>query len=234
MNIYLDGVDYISLNSYKSNNDIKGFTTNPSLLKKESSFTTYKEYAKKFCQIIDKKPVSFEIISDDSSAIIDEAIEISSWSKNIYVKIPIVNSVGLSNIEVIDTLVSKNIPLNVTAVFSQKQIEDVSNILKNSKLINIISIFAGRIADTGLDPVKYIKLGLDVNKDSNSKILWASPREVLNIYQAKECGCDIITVTSDLYKKYISLANKNLDEYSTETSKMFYDDAKSFNLNVFE
>ena len=79
-----------------------------------------------------------------------------------------------------------------------------------------------------------IKLGLDVNKDSNSKILWASPREVLNIYQAKECGCDIITVTSDLYKKYISLANKNLDEYSTETSKMFYDDAKSFNLNVFE
>ena len=233
MNIFLDGADFNTLEIYQNNPKISGYTTNPSLLKKDPNLTTYKNYAKISVKLLDK-PVSFEIISDEPKKIIEESIEISSWSENINVKIPIVNSKGVTNLGVIETLVENNIPLNITAVFSKKQINDVSNVLQKSKLQNIISVFAGRIADTGVDPIEYIDHALNLNKNSSSLILWASPREVFNIYQASNCGCDIITVTPELYKKYTSLSNKDLEEFSTETSKMFYDDALSFDLNVFE
>lgn len=234
MKIFLDGVGIKDLQSFKNNSSISGFTTNPTLLRKDPNLISYKLYAKEFCDVILDKPVSFEIISDEPDKIIDEALEISSWADNVNVKIPVVNSQGASNLQTIKILNEKSVKLNITAVFSEKQIKDVSNIFKDSENENIISIFAGRIADTGLDPINFIKLGLECTKNSKAKILWASPREVLNIYQAKSIECDIITVTTDLYKKFISLANKDLEEYSKETSKMFYDDAKAVDLNVFE
>lgn len=234
MKIFLDGVGLEELPQYKDNSLISGFTTNPSLLKKDPQLTSYKDYAKNFCNIINDKPVSFEIISDNSNEIVEEALEISSWSSNVNVKIPVVNSLGESNLATIEKLNNQSVKLNITAVFSQRQIKNISDIFKDSRNENIISIFAGRIADTGLDPIKFIKFGLDCTKENNIKILWASPREVLNIYQAEQSNCDIITVTTDLFKKYSNLANKDLEEYSQETSKMFYDDAKKVNLNVFK
>jgi len=224
INIYADGGNKDSIKKYDKGKLIKGFTTNPSILKK-AKVKSYKKFAIDLLRIVKKKPISFEITTDTNKEIYDQAKEISSWGKNVYVKIPIVNSKGNSNINVIKKLYAEKIKLNVTAVFTIPQIKQLLSSLKKQNVQMILSIFAGRIADTGKDPLPFIKFAIKKRKNNKIKILWASAREIFNLYEADKVKCDIITLTDDLIKK-IKLKNKSLKLYSIETSKTFFDDAK--------
>tara|TARA_Y100000768_G_scaffold386780_1_gene376037 strand:- start:359 stop:1051 length:693 start_codon:yes stop_codon:yes gene_type:complete len=224
INIYADGGNKESIKKYNKGKLIKGFTTNPSILKK-AKVKSYKKFAIDLLRIVKKKPISFEITTDTNKEIYDQAKEISSWGKNVYVKIPIVNSKGNSNINVIKKLYEEKIKLNVTAVFTMPQIKQLLSSLKKQNVQMILSIFAGRIADTGKDPLPFIKFAIKKRKNNKIKILWASAREIFNLYEADKVKCDIITLTDDLIKK-IKLKHKSLKMYSIETSKTFFDDAK--------
>jgi transaldolase len=200
---------------------------------RKSGITNYKEFAFEIINHVDNKPISFEVLSDNIDFMEKEALEISSWAENIYVKIPITNTKGESTINLINHLMKNKVKCNVTAVFSQKQINEILiNLETNIPLI--VSVFAGRIADTGRDPVpimeKYIN---DFSKKSNIEILWASPREFLNIFQANKIGCDIITVGSDIIKKF-DLFDKDLEIFSLETVEMFYRDALDSKYSIFQ
>ena len=201
---------------------IVGFTTNPTLMRK-AGITDYERFCKEVLSVTDK-PVSFEVFADDKESIERQARLISSWGKNVYVKIPITDTRGNSSVGIIKDL-EQEIKLNITAVFSTGQVLTVSKVL-HKKIPTIISIFAGRIADTGRDPIPFIRRAKTLVIEK-AEILWASPREVLNIYQAEEAGADIITCTSDLIEKYIKINNKDLLDFSLETVRMFYDDAKA-------
>tara|TARA_B100001758_G_C18412122_1_gene616564 strand:+ start:126 stop:830 length:705 start_codon:yes stop_codon:yes gene_type:complete len=217
--IYADGADYSDFVNLNKSKIIKGFTTNPSLMRK-SGVKNYEKFAKKLINVI-KKPISFEVFSDELDEMYIQAKKISSWGNNVYVKIPIVNSKGVSTIRLIKKLNLEKIKLNITAVFTFNQVNKIINIL-NSKTPSIISIFAGRIADTGIDPINILKRSIKLKKNNkNIKILWASTREVLNIYQAENINCDIITVPIGIIKK-LNLYKKNLKKYSIETAKDFY------------
>lgn len=224
INIYADGCNKDSIKKYNNGNLISGFTTNPSILKK-ANVKSYKKFAQELLKIIKKKPISFEVTADEPSKIYYQAKEISSWGNNVYVKIPIVDSKGKSNISIIKKLYLEKVKLNVTAVFTKKQISQLLRSLKTQNVKMIISIFSGRIADTGKDPNPTIKFAIKKRKTKKIKILWASAREIYNLYEADKCNCDIITLTDDLINK-INLKNKNLNRYSQETSKNFFDDAK--------
>src|SRR3990167_7666439 len=206
---------------------IVGFTTNPTLMRK-AGITDYERFCKEVLSVTDK-PVSFEVFADDKESIERQARLISSWGKNVYVKIPITDTRGNSSVGIIKDL-EQEIKLNITAVFSTGQVLTVSKVL-HQKIPTIISVFAGRIADTGRDPVPFIRRAkaLAIEK---AEVLWASPREVLNIYQAEEAGADIITCTPDIIKKYITTQHKDLLEFSRETVRMFYDDAKASGLQL--
>jgi len=229
--IFIDGPQLSKLNRINKHHLVSGFTTNPTLISKMN--VSYVSYVKQFLKTVKYKSSSFEVLADKDLDMVDEAKIISNWGKNIYVKIPVVNTKGKSTSRVIKNLSDQGIKLNITAIFTKKQMDVVKrNIKKESDAI--ISIFCGRIADTGRDPIPYIKYAKKIFKEyKNVKILWASPREVLNIFQADLAGCDIITVTEDLFKK-LSLQKKNLTKFSIETVKMFYNDAKKSNLKVNE
>lgn len=222
--IYADGSNYQEMINLNNNKMIKGFTTNPSLMKKEG-VRDYEKFAKKILKIINKKPVSFEVFSDNLKKMELEALKISKWSKNVFVKIPITNSKGKSTVKLINSLNTKGINCNITAIFTLKQIKHlVKNV--NFKSKNIFSIFAGRIADTGKDPKDTILKSIKLTKNiKNIEILWASVREPFNIIQAENYGCQIITVTPDVIKK-MEKFNYNLSKYSIDTVKQFYIDAK--------
>lgn len=217
--IYADGADYSDFVNLNKSKEIKGFTTNPSLMRK-SGVKNYEKFARKLIKVI-KKPISFEVFSDEIDEMYNQAKKISSWGNNVYVKIPIVNSQGVSTIRLIKKLNLEKIKLNITAVFTFDQVNKIINSL-NSKTPSIISVFAGRIADTGIDPIDIMKRSIKLKKNNkNIKILWASTREVLNIYQAENINCDIITVPIGIIKK-LNLYKKNLKKYSVETAKDFY------------
>lgn len=224
IDIYADGANFESISHFNNKKFIKGFTTNPTLMKNDGVFD-YEEHSKKIANLVFPKPVSFEVFSDDFDKMYEQAIKISSWNSNINVKIPITNTKGHSSKELIRNLSLKNVKLNITAIFTLNQVEDVFEVLDNSTF-SIVSIFAGRIADTGIDPEIIINESVKIKELNKikSKILWASPREVYNIFQAEKCRCDVITVAFNLLKK-IDLIGKNLDEFSKETVQMFYDDA---------
>jgi len=223
IDIYADGADLDVIKIYNKNPLIKGFTTNPTLMKK-AGIRDYKSFALRAIDIVKDKPISFEVFADDFSEMEKQAIEISSWSENINVKIPITNTKGKSSIDLIKSLVKQKIKLNITAIMTDNQIEDLSKVL-SPEIFSITSVFCGRIADTGIDPVPICKKYSEVLQGTNTNLLWASPREVLNIVHAESCGCKIITVTDDILKK-MNLFGKSLEEFSLETVKMFYDDAK--------
>jgi transaldolase len=221
---YADGANIKNIKIGNKNNKIKGFTTNPSLMKL-SGIKNYKKFAKEILKIVKIKPVSFEIFADEAHEIEAQARIISSWGKNVFVKIPIINTKGISNAKLIGKLNKENIKLNVTAVFLPKQSVDVVKYI-GKKTDIIISVFAGRIADSGRDPVIELKKHINLAKNfKNIKILWASVREPLNLIQAQNIGCHIITVPQEILKKTKNF-NKDLFKYSKETVKMFYDDAK--------
>jgi transaldolase len=202
---------------------VKGLTTNPSLMRK-NGISDYESFAKKILKKIKKKPLSFEVFSDNIDEMKEQALKINSWGKNIYVKIPITNTKKKSTAKLIKYLTSKNIKVNVTAVMTLKQVKEVLKNL-NPKIPSYISIFAGRIADTGRDPVPTMQAALKLmKKNKNCELIWASTREIYNIYQSSQIKCHIITVTADLIRKF-PLLNYNLERYSLDTVKGFRSDA---------
>lgn len=221
--IYADGADFKSIKKLANNDLISGFTTNPTLMRK-SGVTDYKKFALNVLKVVEKKPISFEIFADEFDQMYNQAITISKWSENVNVKIPITNTKGQSSIDLIRDLSKLGVKLNITAVFTMKQIEDLSDAL-NLNTYSIVSVFAGRIADTGVDPIPMMKQAKSILNKSNIDLLWASPREILNIFQAEECGTDIITLTIDMLNKLENIG-KSLNEFSLETVQMFYNDAK--------
>ena len=224
IDIYCDGADFASMKKFYKMSYIKGFTTNPSLMKL-SGIKNYESFSKKALKIIKNKSISLEVFSDDINEMDKQANIIASWGKNIYVKIPITNTKGKSCLPLVKKLIDKNIKVNITAIFTTKQVMDVKKYIKKDSHV-IVSIFAGRIADTVIDPTKTISKSIKLFKDyKNVKTLWASTREILNIIQADRMKCDIITVPISMLKKTNTLG-KSLEKFSLETVKSFYDDAK--------
>ena len=229
--IFADGADLESIKELCKNSTIKGFTTNPSLMKKKG-ITDYKKFALEVLKVTEPKPVSFEVFADDFESMEKQALEISTWGKNVNVKIPITNTKGESTCDLIRKLSNKKIVCNVTAILTLDQLKNVVNVL-NHDTPAILSIFAGRIADTGIDPFEIMKESVNIAKSKQlASILWASTREVLNIFQAENAGCHIITVPHDILKK-IGGINKNLDQLSLETVKTFYKDAQEAGYKIY-
>ena len=224
IHIYADGADLKEIKTFNKSKFIRGFTTNPSLMK-SSNIKNYKSFAQKVLKIVRNKSVSFEIFADDHNEILKQSKEIKSWGKNVYVKVPYFNSKGQKNLRLIKKLSKLGINLNITALFNYDQVKEVfKNIDKDSQ--TILSIFAGRVADTGIDPTIIIKKSVKLtNKNKKVKILWASCRELYSIFLANKVGCQIITVPNSILKK-INLVGKNLTRYSKETSNQFFKDSK--------
>lgn len=228
--IFADGADCNQIIELNNNNLIRGFTTNPSLMRK-ANILNYEQFGKTILKKINDKPVSFEVFSDDINIMENQAKKIASWGKNVNVKIPITNTKGLSTCGLIQKLSNKGIAVNVTAIFTFEQLKKVVDII-NKDSHAILSIFCGRIADTGRDPSKIISDSIKYAKTKpKCEILWASTREILNIFQADQLGCHIITVPHDLLKKF-ELIGKNLESYSIETVKDFYNDALKANYKL--
>ena len=203
---------------------IKGFTTNPTLMRK-GGVTDYAAFAKEIVAAVPNKPISFEVFSDDFKEMERQAKQIASWGENVYVKIPITNTKGESSIQLIKKLVARQIKVNVTAILTLEQVKAVAQVL-SPKVPSVVSVFAGRIADTGRDPVSVMKEArrlLSPNK--KAELLWASTREVLNIMQAEAVGCHIITVPNDILKKLDKLGTP-LRQMSLDTVRMFYEDGR--------
>lgn len=229
MKIFYDG---INIQKFSTVDFIEGFTTNPSIIKNINT-QNYKDFALEMLKFTNNKCVSFEVFADDHELMIKEAEEISLWDKSIYVKIPIINTRGEYSIPVIQYLQNKKIKLNITAVFTKEQIDNIINII-NPEIPVIISIFAGRIADTGVDPTILIKYTVEYFKNyQNVEILWASIREPYNITEARNSGCHIITVPDAILNKYIECNGKDLTEFSIETVKMFYNDGLKSGIKIF-
>ena len=221
--IFADGADLKSMKEAAANPLVKGFTTNPTLMR-AAGVTDYKAFALDVLKAIPDRPVSFEVFADDFPTMEDQAREIASWGDNVYVKIPVTNTKGDFSGPLIATLSRAGIKLNVTAIFSHDQIAKVAAALAVDTPA-VVSVFAGRIADTGRDPVPHMREALTLLKGRpQAELLWASPRELLNIFQADEIGCHIITVTGDVIKK-LTLVGKDMDAYSRETVQMFFKDA---------
>ena len=222
--IFCDSANYRTIKKYNSLQLVKGFTTNPSLMR-ISGAKNYKDYSLKILKICKKKPISFEVFSDEIDLMIQQAYKINSWGKNVYVKIPVVNTKGLFTGRAIRELSSKGIKLNITAVYTYKQVADIVKSLdKNTK--SIISIFAGRMADTGKDPIPIFKKSINLTKKhKNIEILWASTREAYNLLEAKRLGCEIITMPPkviDLVKNF----GKSFNNLTLDTVKSFLLDSK--------
>ena len=223
--LFADGADYQSMLALSSHPKVAGFTTNPTLMRK-AGITDYRAFALKVLQVIPSLPVSFEVFADDLDGMTRQALEISSWGKNVYVKIPVTNTEGVSTAPIISSLTGQGVALNITAVFTERQVQEVVEAMDRDST-SIVSVFAGRIADTGRDPVGVMRNCLEILKERpKAELLWASSREVYNIVEADSIGCHIITVSHDLFAK-LDLFNKDLDQYSLETVRSFYSDATS-------
>ena len=228
--IFCDIADISSIKKFNNKSIVKGFTTNPSLMRKAGA-EDYKSYSKKILKVCRNKPISFEVFADDQVSMIEQGIKINSWGKNVYVKIPVVNSKNKFSGNVIKESHSKNIKLNITAVYTSKQTEKILKLI-NEKTKVIISIFAGRAGDTGKDPIpeftKSIKLA---KKFKNVEILWASVREPYNYLQAKQLGCHIITIPPAVIEK-IENFGKSFNQLTIETVKAFLVDSKKSNFKI--
>lgn len=221
--IFADGADFKGMLEMMKLPHIKGFTTNPTLMRK-AGVTSYEAFARDLLEQITEHPVSFEVFADDLPTMVAQGRAIASWGDNVNVKVPVMNTKGEFTGPVLKTLAAEGVQLNVTAVFTTDQVKAIAAEL-DPDVPAIVSVFAGRIADTGIDPLPHMRICKDILEVlPKGELLWASPREVLNIYQADAVGCDIITCTNDLIAK-LNLAGKDLDTYSRETVEMFYRDA---------
>lgn len=221
--IFADGADKSGMFEMSAKPFIKGLTTNPTLMNK-AGIKDYRAFAKEILSEIKNKPISFEVFSDDFSQMERQALEIASWGSNVYVKIPVTNTKRETCYALVKKIAAQKVKLNVTALMTLAQVRDVVAVL-DPKVPSYVSVFAGRIADTGRDPVPLMAAAVEILKLAPAaELIWASPRELLNIFQADEIGCQVITVTNDILKK-LSLVGYDLDEYSLDTVKMFYNDA---------
>jgi transaldolase len=228
--IFCDIADLSSIAKFNKKNIVKGFTTNPSLMRKAGA-KDYKFYSKQILKVCPKKPISFEVFADDQKSMIDQGIKINTWGKNVYVKVPVVNSKNKFMGGVIKELNNLNIKLNITAVYSAKQTEKILKSI-NKKTKVIISIFAGRAGDTGKDPVpEFIKSIKLAKRFKNVEILWASVREPYNYIQAKQLGCHIITIPPSIIEK-IEKFGKSFDQLTKETVKAFLVDSKKSRFKI--
>lgn len=224
ISIYADGADLKQILKLNKLNYIEGFTTNPTLMR-ASGIKDYKKFAIQLLSKIKNKPISFEVFADEIPEMERQAYEIAKWGKNLNIKIPITNSKGVSTKKLISRLSNDGIICNVTAIFTFKQLKELMKEINKESHI-ILSVFAGRIADSGVDPEIILKKCSKIlKKFPNAKLLWASTREIFNIFQAKRSGCQIITVPHSILSKLNNI-NKNLNVFSIETVKMFYADAK--------
>jgi transaldolase len=221
--IFADGADKTGMLEMYAKPFIKGLTTNPTLMKKVG-ITDYRAFCKDILTSIEDKPLSFEVFSDDFVEIERQALEIASWGDNVYVKIPVTNTKQETCYALVKKLAANKVKLNVTAIMTLNQVRDVVASL-DPNVPSYVSVFAGRIADTGFDPVPLMTSAVEILKTAPAaELIWASPRELLNIFQADAIGCQVITVTNDILKK-LSLVGYDLDDYSLDTVKMFYKDA---------
>jgi transaldolase len=221
--IFADGADKVGMLEMYEKPFVKGLTTNPTLMKK-AGIRDYRAFCKDILTSINDKPLSFEVFSDDFAEMERQALEIASWGDNVYVKIPITNTKQETCYALVKKLVNQKVKLNVTALMTLDQVRNVVAAL-DPNTPSYVSVFAGRIADTGYDPVPLMTIAVEILKSAPAaELIWASPRELLNIFQADEIGCHVITVTNDILKK-LSLVGYDLNEYSLDTVKMFYSDA---------
>lgn len=222
--IYADGADKAGILELYAKPYIKGLTTNPSLMKK-AGIKDYEAFAKDILQTVTAKPISLEVFTDDFPEMKRQALKISALAKNVYTKIPITNSRGESSLPLIKELGKEGVKLNITALFTEKQVRGTAESL-NPAVPSVVSVFAGRIADTGVDPMPLMRGYLALLKGQpKAELLWASTREVLNIFQADECGCAIITVPHDILAKAVKLVGTDLDAMSLDTVQTFAKDA---------
>ncbi len=230
INIYADGADIQDMVQVYKEGVVTGFTTNPTLMKK-AGVLDYEEFARKVLSEIVDMPISFEVFSDDLSEMYEQAKFLSSLGKNVYVKIPITNTKKECTGNLIKKLVDEGVKVNITAIMTLEQLQNIKKYL-NKDTPTVLSVFAGRIADTGIDPLPVMIEAVSMFKECECwEVLWASPREVFNAYQAEDIGCDIITMTPSLIKKLV-LCNKDLTDFSLETVKMFYTDAEEAGYNI--
>lgn len=228
--IFADGAEKAGMLDMAGKSWVKGLTTNPTLMRK-AGISDYKTFAKEILGLIREKPISFEVFSDEFPEMERQAMEIASWGENVYVKVPITNTRREPVYPLIQRLATREVKLNVTALMTLDQVNGTVAVL-NPAVPSYISVFAGRIADTGRDPLPLMIDSLKAMKqNSKAELIWASPRELLNIFQADEIGCHIITVTNDILKK-LSLVGYDLSEYSLDTVKMFYQDGQAAGFQI--
>ena len=220
---YVDCADLDQLTQLALNPRVTGFTTNPTLMRK-AGVVNYENFGRQAISVVAPRAISFEVIADDLEEMKRQALKIASWGSNVYVKVPVTNTVGVSTARIIAELGAEGVQLNVTAVFTLEQVCAVAEALP-SDVPSILSVFAGRIADAGIDPVPIMSEAKRLLRGRPlAKLLWASPREILNVVQAEQCGVDIITMTPELWAK-VEILGKDLGQYSLETVSMFYGDA---------
>ena len=223
--IFADGADLEGMVGLYKNPMIKGLTTNPTLMRK-AGIKDYESFAREVLQVVKDKPISFEVFSDEFKEMRRQALKIRDWQTNVFVKIPITNSRGESSIPLIEELAKEGTQLNLTAILTLSQVRAVADVLVPD-LAAVVSVFAGRIADTGRDPIPVMKASKVLLDDlPKAELLWASVREVLNIVQADECGCDIVTVPHDILGKATKFVGIDLIGLSLDTVKMFANDAE--------
>ncbi len=228
--LFADGADLAGIKEMAANPAIKGFTTNPTLMRK-AGVADYKAFALQALQVVSGRPISFEVFADEFGEMEKQAHEIASWGKNVYVKIPVMNTRREFSGPLVERLARAGVQVNVTALMTVDQVKHVTERLAPDTPA-IISVFAGRIADTGRDPMPIMAASVKTMKARpKAELIWASPRELLNIFQAGDVGCHIITATTDILKK-LSLVGKDLDDYSLETVEMFYKDAKAAGYSI--
>ena len=222
--IFADGADLQGIAELSRQPYIDGLTTNPTLMRKVG-LTDYEIFARAVLKEVKSKPISFEVFSDDFSEMRRQALKIHAWQDNVYVKIPITNTSGESSIPLIEQMAGEGVKVNITAVLTPRQVKAVAAVL-DASVPAIVSVFAGRIADTGVDPMPIMKESIEILSDlPKAELLWASVREVLNVFQAAACRCHIVTVPHDILKKFVELAGKDLEELSLDTVRMFHRDA---------
>jgi transaldolase len=220
--IFADGADKASMLDLYRQPHIKGFTTNPTLMR-ASGVADYQGFALDLLATIHDRPISFEVFADDEQEMEEQARYIAAWGKNVFVKVPVMNTKGEPTYDLVRSLSTDGIQLNVTALLTLEQVRKVCGALQ-SNAPAYVSVFAGRIADTGRDPVPLMREAVAMVNDANAQLMWASPRELLNVFQADEIGCHVITATTDILKK-LPLVGKELHEFSQETVQMFRRDA---------
>ena len=229
--IFADGADKAGILSLYANPLIKGMTTNPTLMRK-SGIKDYEAFAKDILQSVTAKPISFEVFSDEFSEMRRQALKIAAWQKNVYVKIPITNTRSESALPLVKELAQEGVQLNITAILTLDQVKGVAAAL-NPAVPSVVSVFAGRIADTGCDPMPLMRESLQVLRGQpKAELLWASVREVLNIFQSDECGSHIVTVPHDILGKALKMVGTDLTALSLDTVKMFANDAQAAGFSV--